>query len=170
MFKPIHTLGDEPGNPHTRKCYKCGSYSKPTPSKVRKIAFVCRPCENARSREYLKRKKSIPDNAALKLRNSKQAIASKLRRQRPEVKAMNAARARALRADAGRVEKDNIRRKTRHAIERGTLLKEPCFVCGSEKSNAHHSDYSSPLSVTWLCVPHHNQLHREHLEAINANA
>ena len=42
---------------------------------------------------------------------------------------------------------------------------QPCFVCG-QKADAHHPDYSAPLSVSWLCRPHHAQLHKEHRERI----
>lgn len=34
-----------------------------------------------------------------------------------------------------------------------------CVVCGNKKTEAHHSDYSKPLDVTFLCKPHHFALH-----------
>lgn len=47
------------------------------------------------------------------------------------------------------------------AIRSGTLVRQPCVLCGSEKTVAHHEDYDRPLQVTWLCVPchvlHHNR-------------
>ena len=46
-----------------------------------------------------------------------------------------------------------------YAIKKGTLVKQPCSVCGSLKSEAHHEDYSKPLDVTWLCHKHHMHLH-----------
>jgi hypothetical protein len=46
-----------------------------------------------------------------------------------------------------------------HAVRTGKLVPEPCFVCG-EKAQAHHPDYSKPLSVTWLCPEHHKAAHR----------
>ena len=45
-----------------------------------------------------------------------------------------------------------------HAIKRGELQRQPCWVCG-EKAQAHHPDYSQPLDVVWLCVLHHRQAH-----------
>jgi hypothetical protein len=48
-----------------------------------------------------------------------------------------------------------------NAVRDGRVQKEPCFVCGGE-AQAHHSAYSLPLHVTWLCRPHHEQLHKEH--------
>lgn len=44
------------------------------------------------------------------------------------------------------------------AIRNGRLAKMPCVRCGSERSQAHHSDYSKPLDVEWLCF----RCHREH--------
>lgn len=51
---------------------------------------------------------------------------------------------------------------TSNAMRDGKLQKEPCFVCGSEDAEAHHSMYDEPLAVTWLCPTHHAQTHREH--------
>ncbi|WP_216651623.1 hypothetical protein [Roseivivax sp. THAF30] len=47
-----------------------------------------------------------------------------------------------------------------NALRLGVLTRSPCEVCGSEKSEAHHDDYSSPLEVTWLCRRHHRARHR----------
>lgn len=56
--------------------------------------------------------------------------------------------------------------KARHAvykaIKKGDLKREPCEVCGEEKTEAHHTDYSKPLAVMWLCTPHHHEWHKEH--------
>ncbi len=41
------------------------------------------------------------------------------------------------------------------AVKKGTLKREPCVVCGKEKSVGHHPDYSKPLCVIWYCQKHH---------------
>lgn len=41
------------------------------------------------------------------------------------------------------------------AIKSGKLKRLPCEVCGIEKSEGHHKDYSKPLDVEWLCSYHH---------------
>jgi len=46
------------------------------------------------------------------------------------------------------------------AIKRGDLVRQPCEKCGEAKSQAHHDDYSKPLSVRWLCVKHHREHHK----------
>jgi len=51
--------------------------------------------------------------------------------------------------------------KIKYAIKKGNL-KAPkyCEHCGLiEKLQAHHSDYSKPLDVIWLCVLCHNKEH-----------
>lgn len=45
-----------------------------------------------------------------------------------------------------------------YALKKGTISKQPCFMCG-EKAEAHHPDYSRPLDVVWLCLSHHRQAH-----------
>ena len=52
---------------------------------------------------------------------------------------------------------NNIVRK---AIFDGFLKRLPCSVCGNSKSQAHHTDYSKPLDVVWLCHNHHREAHR----------
>ena len=56
-------------------------------------------------------------------------------------------------------DKYKAHRAVRHAVRNGKLVKLPCFVCGSDKTEAHHPDYSSPLDVVWLCPSHHKQTH-----------
>lgn len=46
-----------------------------------------------------------------------------------------------------------------NAIRDGRLVRQPCEVCGSTKSEAHHDDYSRPLDVRWLCKLHHEEAH-----------
>lgn len=46
-----------------------------------------------------------------------------------------------------------------NALANGSLVRCPCEVCGATKVDAHHEDYSKPLSVTWLCREHHMDRH-----------
>lgn len=51
--------------------------------------------------------------------------------------------------------------KLNYAILMGRVTKQPCTVCGSDKSHGHHEDYSKALEVVWYCVKHHAQRHRQ---------
>ncbi len=47
----------------------------------------------------------------------------------------------------------------RNAIRSGKLIPESCKMCGCQKVEGHHTDYSKPLSVVWLCKEHHLEAH-----------
>lgn len=49
--------------------------------------------------------------------------------------------------------------KVGNALRRGEISKEPCVVCGDTKVHAHHTDYTKPLDVVWLCQKHHTEVH-----------
>ncbi len=57
-------------------------------------------------------------------------------------------------------EKARARAKLNYALRTGKITKSPCR-CGKIKSEAHHSDYSKPLQVIWLCRTCHSNLHRK---------
>jgi len=58
--------------------------------------------------------------------------------------------------------KQKCRVITNSLILKGTIKKLPCEVCGELKVQAHHRDYSKPEDVTFLCVKHHRELHKNH--------
>jgi hypothetical protein len=53
------------------------------------------------------------------------------------------------------------RQRLNKALAGGKIRRQPCEVCGHEPAEAHHPDYSQPLTVRWLCRPHHMALHRK---------
>ncbi len=61
--------------------------------------------------------------------------------------------------------KENPERKKayeiyKYALRKGTLIRKPCIICGAEPEYGHHTDYSKPLEVEWLCREHHYRAHR----------
>jgi hypothetical protein len=53
--------------------------------------------------------------------------------------------------------KDRAREAVARAIKVGILIRQPCVICGQEKAEAHHEDYSKPLKIIWLCQKHHRE-------------
>ena len=47
----------------------------------------------------------------------------------------------------------------RRAIREGVLEPQPCAVCGTTPTQAHHENYLTPLEVVWLCQRHHAKRH-----------
>jgi hypothetical protein len=47
------------------------------------------------------------------------------------------------------------------AVESGFLRRLPCAVCGDERTDGHHENYSKPLDLVWLCRTHHMRRHAE---------
>lgn len=57
------------------------------------------------------------------------------------------------------LEKYRARDALNHAKREGRISQLPCADCKSEKSEAHHEDYSKPLEVIWLCLKCHRLRH-----------
>lgn len=55
--------------------------------------------------------------------------------------------------------RDLARNMVSNAIRDKKLFKLPCLICGEEKVEGHHPDYSRPLDVIWLCNKHHREAH-----------
>lgn len=58
-------------------------------------------------------------------------------------------------------QKNWCRAKTNNAIISGKIKRQPCEICGNQKSQAHHDDYSKPFHIRWLCRNCHRQLHQK---------
>lgn len=67
-------------------------------------------------------------------------------------------------------EKNTIKRAAHiivgNAIRDGKLIPQPCEICGKQKVDAHHDDYTKPLDVRWLCTKHHAEHHKNEREKI----
>ena len=66
-------------------------------------------------------------------------------------------------------EKQKARYMLNYAVQSGKIHKPVfCSSCDSDKHlEAHHTDYSKPLEVTWLCRSCHVDLHRGLREELN---
>lgn len=57
-------------------------------------------------------------------------------------------------------EKLQAHSKLWNALKSGEVTKTECIICGDNKSEGHHPDYSRPLDVVWLCRKHHKETHQ----------
>lgn len=49
---------------------------------------------------------------------------------------------------------------THRDVRNGTIKRQPCEICGKEKTDGHHEYYSdSDYKIRWLCHKHHSELH-----------
>ena len=99
--------------------------------------------------------KAYTNARRLDLFEREKVLASDIRRsKKPEWKAhqLDAQRRRRARNP----EKNKARQIINHGIQNGKIIRQPCEICG-EKAQAHHSDYSQPLAVRWLCFKHHRE-------------
>lgn len=56
--------------------------------------------------------------------------------------------------------KNRARNAISNAIRDGRLHRQPCEACGTtEGVEAHHTDYSKPFDVRWLCFADHRAEH-----------
>lgn len=55
----------------------------------------------------------------------------------------------------------------KYALRQGKLESGPCAVCGCTKNiDGHHTDYTKPLDVVWLCKTHHREEHKRLRECV----
>lgn len=53
-------------------------------------------------------------------------------------------------------EKINARKLAKKAFKKP----QPCEICG-DIGEQHHTDYSKPLDIQWLCRKHHLEIHKK---------
>lgn len=107
----------------------------------------CRDCYRVvdRRRYYANREKRLAKDAERYAKMTKEEV-----------------RARFEKAKKRSPEKFKARQAVRNAITQGKIVRLPCEECGTEPTHAHHTDYSKPLLVTWLCKQHHYERHRKY--------
>ena len=68
---------------------------------------------------------------------------------------------RKIKKQVSRKKQRSIHSFVQSAVLNKLITKDPCWICGNTKSEAHHEDYKQPLDVIWLCRLHHKQRHTE---------
>lgn len=119
--------------------------------------FRCKQCKSESDKQYVEENKEKVYERNRKA--SSKYIAQ--RKQYGQTTRGKEARAKALANYVKHFpEKALARRIFQNAMQSRKIVKLPCEVCGSDKAEGHHDDYSKPLDVRWLCRQHHKQFHK----------
>lgn len=148
-----------------KKCGKCNVDYQPSESDLKKQDYMCVPCRRQYYKEY-RAKRKAEGNPVIGGKMSKESYAEycKTYYQKPEVKKRRAEISKEIYYSPAHAEKINARRLFRNAYRRKEIIKGNCEVCGAERVDAHHDDYSKPLDIRWLCRTHHAEHHAKHKE------
>lgn len=146
---------------HSRECREC-----------KKAGALRRKLANPE--EYRRRQQECDKRSYYKHIEKRRKKSREWNRANPERRAENERRYRALdpiRSSSiiKRYQVSNPHVMAAHAavkagVRHGLLRKHPCWVCGAQKVEAHHSSYAEDmrLDVVWLCHKHHLECHREY--------
>lgn len=108
----------------------------------------CKPCGRLRAR------------ISYRKHAERQARTKRIYNQTERGKA--AAKKRVYKAIETHPEKHKARYMFRYAVQAGKIQRQPCEICGLEKSEAHHYLGYEPehwYDVQWLCRQHHFDAH-----------
>ena len=143
----------------TKKCSECGKRFELPKYKKR----LCTDCQTIYVREWRRRRKAEgrPVHEWKPTREQRRVYdrrwLNKPGNRRKKIERLNDRK----KTDPIERKKTQVRNHVSHEIEMGRLKRKPCQVCGNEASQAHHEDYTKPLSITWLCREHHADRHAE---------
>lgn len=118
---------------------------------------VCRTCDEEKSLDDFAVDRKARDGRCGECRSCAVDRATAWRKANPERFAAGHKASRQRHND-----RQNARGAVTVALRKGTLVREPCEVCGTvENVHAHHDDYTKRLDVRWLCQTHHAEHHRQ---------
>jgi DNA-directed RNA polymerase subunit M/transcription elongation factor TFIIS len=134
-------------------CHKCNSIIE----KLHHKEKICSDCYRLRWRENRKKRK---DNGTLKSTKMSKEYYS-IKNKEWSINNSDKVRLYAKEARLRNPLKHKARSLLNTAVKLGKIIKEPCRVCGHEKSEAHHKDYDRPYDIIWLCRKHHIEIHKK---------
>ena len=159
-------------NPRNKVCRKCNILLAEENSWIDTIKmrnYTCRSCWTLEKKKWTKK---YPDKARLSHRLGMR----KWRNNIANAKKENERNKKYYPKYAQRIKEYNKKIRIEHSevikaramvsnfLHAKKIEKKPCRVCGTGRSQAHHSDYLKPLEIIWLCPKHHKQLHQNILQ------
>jgi hypothetical protein len=161
----------------TKRCSACGEI-KPSSEYYRNrscvsgIACACKPCCKEQQRrwrvknpDYKPKRNQTPEQLRAYARDYYARNRERLIEREKAFQARNAERIRERFAGYRTTLQHSAHRALGAAVDKGLVSKpDKCERCGkavpSAQLHGHHSDYSRPLDVTWLCTVCHGQTRR----------
>ena len=128
-----------------RDCKRCGAHGGIETFRAKKNGGLRHPCRSCE---------------ALLLRENRPKLKATIKawhQTHPESR-----RATAKKFVANHREKKLAHLAVQYRIRKGLMKRGPCERCGSEKTQAHHDDYSKRLEVRWLRAACHGLEHRRY--------
>jgi len=128
-----------------KTCYVCRETKPSSQFALARRDLMCKPCRKEYDKARRHRASPVNDSPAARARKRRWNMENK------------------------NPYKQAARRAVRSAIERGDLVpRDECEACGESPMRsdgvravqAHHDDYSRPLSVRWLCPRCHRAWHK----------
>jgi len=146
-----------------KQCATCKIYKRFTEfnkSKQKKDGYLysCRECSNEMARSRDANLREDPEWYAKDLEKNRSYMAAK--RSDPSFIEYHDPQLRTNYQKAN-PEKNRAHALLNYHVKKGNVTKLPCQICGKEKVDGHHEDYSKPKEVIWLCRAHHREIHRK---------
>ena len=143
-------------------CTRCGEVFDHTPAYKKNRGSICPSCQQAYDRERRARRKTEGRPVVTGNMSHEWHVAYNAQYlERPGIRERLAARSREAQRNPESRWKVEARYKAQRAVRAGRLVRQPCEVCGSPVTDAHHDDYTKPVEVRWLCRKHHAEHHHK---------
>ena len=132
----------------TKNANACRKHSHKKDSRIEGYKYRCKTCNKFKNLSEFTRSKRSPSGY------EHRCLVCRADWQRDYNKTHNG-RAKHNKIVKALIDKHPERRRAYYkvfkAIKDGVLVKQPCEICETPKTQAVHTDYSQPLNVRWLC-------------------
>ena len=146
----------------TVKCIICDTLFETTHSQGKYCSDICRRIGHRKSWNKYRYKNKISRNewGRKHYENTKKHRLKQMKEYNETPGGKETTRKSGLNQRTHNPEKYTARMEVLKAKQKGTIVPEPCAICGISPSEAHHTDHSKPLDIIWLYNLHHREVHK----------
>ena len=146
-----------------KHCHQCGAHKDVHDFYARRA--VCKDCVKAQVRQnYSKNRDHYRDYERRRSLLPHRVEARERYASTPQ------GRDRSTQAKRAYIERNESKRTAHNAVDNAVrdnrLWRSPCCMApgcfSTDRIHGHHTNYSEPLCVVWLCASCHSRLHKEH--------